>query len=61
MLRRLPQQGVKLNPDKCNIFANEVSYLGRIISKDGYRMDQNNVEAVVASKELRPKTINQVR
>ena len=61
VLRRLHKHGVKLNPHKCKLFANEVSYLGRIISQDGYKMDPKNVEAVVALKELRPKTITQVR
>ena len=61
VLRRLRQHGVKLNPHKCKLFAKEVSYLGRIISQDGYKMDPKNVEAVIALKELRPKTITQVR
>ena len=61
VLQRLRSHGVKLNPKKCRLFFNEVSYLGRVISKDGYRMDPKNVEAVVALKELKPKTLGEVR
>ena len=61
VLRRLRERGVKLNPKKCELFFNEVSYLGRVISKEGYRMDPKNAEAVVALKELRPKTLGEVR
>ena len=48
VLQRLRSHGVKLNPKKCMLFYNEVSYLGRVISKDGYRMDPKNTEAVVS-------------
>ena len=61
VLRRLRKHGVKLNPHKCKLFASEVSYLGRIISKDGYKMDPKNTEAVTALKTLRPKNITEVR
>ena len=61
VLRRLRKHGVKLNPIKCKLFANEVSYLGRIITQDGYKMDPKNIGAVVALKELKPKTITEVR
>ena len=60
-MQRLRSNGVKLNPKKCKLFYNEVSYLGRIISKDGYKMDPKNTEAVTNLKELRPKTVGEVR
>ena len=31
------------------------------MSKDGYRMDPNNIKAVLQLKELRPTTIGEVR
>ena len=40
---------------------NEVSYLGRIISKEGYKMDPKNTEAVTKLKELRPRTVRELR
>ena len=61
VLRRLREHGVKLKPRKCNLFKPEVSFLGRIISKDGYRMDPKSVKAVIALKESRPETVGEVR
>ena len=61
VLRRLRSHGVKLNPKKCMLFFNEVAYLGRIISKEGYKMDPKNVEPVLALKKLKPKTVGEVR
>ena len=61
VLQRLRSHGVKLHSKKCMLFFSEVSYLGRVISKDGYKMDPKNVEAVVALKELKPKTLGEVR
>ena len=39
VLRRLRNHGVKLKPKKCNLFANEVCYLGRTVTKDDNCMD----------------------
>ena len=61
VLRRLRSRGAKLNPKKCKLFFTEVSYLGRVVSKDGYKMDPANVEPVLALKELKPKNIKEVR
>ena len=61
VLRRLRSHGVKLNPKKCKLFFNEVSYLGRVISKDGYKMDPKNVEPVLALKDLKPSKLEEVR
>ena len=61
VLQRLHSHGVKLNPKKCKLFCKEVTYLGRIVSRDGYRMDPENTKAVVALKELKPKNVSEVR
>ena len=61
VLRRLKEHGVKLNPNKCKLFCKEVSYLGRIISEEGYKMDPKNIEPVLALKDLRPKNATEVR
>ena len=61
VLHRLKEHGVKLNPKKCKLFCKEVSYLGRIISENGYKMDPKNVEPVLALKDLRPKNASEVR
>ena len=61
VLRRLRKHGVKLNPCKCKMFAQEVSYLGHIISHDGYKMGPTNVKAVIALKDLKPRSVQEVR
>ena len=37
VLKRLKEKGIKLNVKKCHFFKREVTYLGRLISKDEYR------------------------
>lgn len=61
VLQRLREHGVKLKPKKCNLFKREVSFLGRIISKDGYRIDPKATCAVQEWKERTPQTIGDVR
>ena len=61
VLRRLREKGIKLNASKCNLFRSEVKYLGRIVSNDGYRMDEESVEAVRKLKDIAPKTVGEVR
>ena len=61
VLRRLRQNGIKLRADKCQLFKKEVKYLGRIVSKDGYRMDDSNIAAVTHFKENHPNTVGDLR
>ena len=61
VLRRLRSYGVKLKPRKCELFKREVSFLGRVISQDGYRIDPKATSAVTAMKNLRPRTVGEVR
>ena len=39
VLKRHKEKGIKRNAKKCHFFKREVKYLGRLISKDGYRAD----------------------
>ena len=39
----------------------QVSFLGRLVSKDGYQMDPKVTSAVTAMKYVRPKTVGEVR
>ena len=61
VLQRLKQHGVKLKPAKCELFKSKVSFLGRIISAEGYQMDPKATEAVTKLKEVKPKTVGEVR
>ena len=61
VLRRLRQQGIKFKPSKCKLFRREVCFLGRIVSKDGYRVDPSGITAVTSLAEKQPKTVGEVR
>ena len=61
VLRRLREHGIKLKADKCQLFQSEVGYLGRIISRDGYRMDQSNIAAIKKFTTDPPVTIGELR
>ena len=61
VFQRIKKKGLKLNPAKCDIFRNEVKYLGRIVGKDGYRMDTDAIEAVLKLKHTVPKNVGEVR
>ena len=61
VLRRLKVYGVKLKPRKCAFFKREVSFLGRVISQHGYRIDPKATNAVTAMKNLKPQTVGEVR
>ena len=52
---------MKLKPRKCKLFKRDVSFLGRVISQDGYRIDPKATNAVTAMKDLKPQTVGEVR
>ena len=56
VLRRLKTHGVKLRADKCHFFKPEIRYLGRLISKDGYRPDPR--DTLVLEKYRSPPNNN---
>ena len=47
VLQRLKEAGLKLKPGKCNLFTQEVEYLGHIVSSEGVATDPKKIEAVV--------------
>jgi transposase InsO family protein len=61
ILQKFQSKGLKLNLTKCELFKREVSYLGRLVGRDGYKMDEKNVRAVreLANKEF--QTVGEVR
>ena len=60
VLRRLKSKGVKLRAHKCHFLKQEVRYLGRLVSSEGYRMDPADTEALERFREP-PKTVGEVR
>jgi transposase InsO family protein len=61
VLQRLQLHGVKLKPQKCRLFQRQVTYLGRIITEHGYRMDPTSIAAVLKLKEVTPNTVGDLR
>ena len=47
LLYRLYAAGLKLNKDKCKFYQSEVKFLGKIIDKDGIRLNPDAVSAIV--------------
>lgn len=57
VLRRYQVHGVKLTPKNCEVFKDQVKFLGKIVSKDGYCMDPAEIAPVQALKDRKPKTV----
>ena len=47
VLEKLKEYSIKIKASKCQLFKREISYLGRVISADGYTIDPKNVDAVL--------------
>ena len=52
VLRRLKSYGVRPKPRKCALFKCEVSFLGRVTTQDGYRIDHKATSSVTMMKNL---------
>ena len=59
VFRRLEDEGLKINTNKCRWMADEIQYLGYCISKDGVRPTDQNLKAVLEAPE--PENVAQVR
>jgi transposase InsO family protein len=59
VLRRLCEEDYYANPDKCEFFMDEVSFLGHVISARGISVQQHKVKAV--SEWPQPKTRKEVK
>ncbi|KAM9735208.1 uncharacterized protein ACNS7B_014526 [Menidia menidia] len=57
VLQRYQQHGVKLTAKKCELFKNKVRFLGKIVTKEGYTMDQAEVAPVQDMKQRKPATV----
>ena len=61
VLRRLRESGVKLKPRKCKLFRKEVSFLGRVVLANGYKLDPTSIAPVLNLAKNPPKTVGEVR
>ncbi|KAL6486260.1 hypothetical protein MHYP_G00056520 [Metynnis hypsauchen] len=61
VLRALQRHGVKLRPQKCELFRQEVRYVGRLVSAEGVKIDPKDLEAVMALEGKTPQTVGDVR
>ena len=61
VLKRLRAAGIKLKASKCELFKQEVSYLGRIITPEGYKLNDAHTAALTTFKSDTPKTVGELR
>ena len=59
VLERLQKNGLAISPEKCIWKAEEVEFLGYIIGRNGIRMSQSKVEAVLSWE--RPTSLKEVQ
>ena len=60
LFKKFRKHGVKLNPQKCELFKTSVNYLGRIITSEGHQPDPMTTEAIdKLMKE--PSTVGDLR
>jgi len=60
VLKRLQSNGLAISPEKCVWKATEVEFLGYIIGRNGIRMSDDKVQAVLDCKTLRSLTEVQI-
>lgn len=59
VLERIKEAGLRINPEKCHLFKQEVKFLGHIINKRGIQTDPGKIEAIKTFD--RPKCIKNLR
>ncbi|KAL3966228.1 nuclear receptor co-repressor 2 [Sarotherodon galilaeus] len=60
VLQRYQKHGVKLSPQKCDIFKRKVRFLGRMVSEEGYTMDPAEIAPVQALRDKPPSTVGEL-
>ena len=60
VLHRLEENGVKLKPRKCKLFRKEVSFLRRLVSAYGYKLDPSGIAPVLNLAKNPPETVGEV-
>ena len=61
VLQRLKMKGIKLKLSKCELFRDQVRYLGHLVTSEGHCIDPKDKEAVLHLKETKPSTVGEVR
>ena len=61
VLQKLKLKGIKLKSSKCELFRNQVRYLGHLVTSEGHCIDPKDKEAVLHLKEKKPSTVGEVR
>ena len=59
VFERLKQHQLNINPTKCQLGQEEVTYLGYVINQDGYKPPQNRVQGII--EYPKPSTIKDLR
>jgi hypothetical protein len=59
VLKKLQDAHLKVNLDKCEFHKTEIDFLGFVIGKDGIKMDQKKVQAIVEWKT--PKSLRDIQ
>lgn len=60
VLQRYQKHGIKLSPQKCDVFKRKVRFLGRMISEEGYTMDPAEIAPVQALRDQPPSTVGEL-
>lgn len=61
VLQALQRHGVKLRPEKCELFRHEVRYVGCLVSAEGVKIDPRDMDAVRTLTKKQPQTVGDVR
>ena len=59
MLRKLEENGLTLNYEKCEVGVDKMVYMGDVLSGDGLQLSEKRVEAIVDAPE--PKNQSEVQ
>lgn len=61
VLSKMREHGIKLRPNKCELFKRQVRFVGRLVSGEGVKIDPKDVEAALLLKDRRPSNVGEVR
>ena len=59
VFNKLKAAGLKLKPSKCDLFKQQINYLGHVVSKEGVSTDPEKIKAITEWPQ--PTTVTEVR